>query len=154
MKRRWGLETFWAGESSAPTMRFFLIGACISLSVSGCSAGGASPLASAPLRKIAREAAGASLNAGREALARSCSRAKQSLPQDFAWQGWSAGLVESLKHQTTLHEIVRAEARQVRELSKKLKAAHPAVTRAVSTTVRLELKMAMNVVCTMPISPC
>ena len=143
-----------------------LIGAVVGLMFSGCNAS-SSPLAQVPVRKVAREAADASWSRCREAVSRSYSRLTVSMPHDFTWQSWGSSVFDSVRDQTSLDEMAQLQAarvsKNVRQLSRKLNVAKPALARAVATTARVELKRSVDFLCetaaylpiaALPMSPC
>jgi len=116
-----------------------LISVCLGLAFSGCSS--ASPgLSNGPVRKLAREAADTSWLLCREAVVRSCSKLTQSLPNEVAMPTWSS---LDARAEARVSQV----ARRVRALSSKLKVASPALSRAVGTTARVQLKASRKVLC-------
>ena len=89
------------------------------------------------------------------------------MPHDFTWQSWGSSVFDSVRDQTSLDEMAQLQAarvsKNVRQLSRKLNVAKPALARAVATTARVELKRSVDFLCetaaylpiaALPMSPC
>ncbi len=117
----------------------------VAMFVAGCSG---NPFHEAACR-VTRETAQASFDACRHAATRVCTSVTNSLPGD-GWQSWG-DVVRTLRDSTQLDELAERRvteiSKEVRHLRAQWRVAKPALTKAVATTARVELRNSVKFVC-------